>query len=191
MIRRSTVYVILVLSALLCGCPVALHPLSSQTQAAPDEELFGVWYAHDEGEDLTYLHVGRGKKGMTEAMMVEHNADGMYKVSRYTAFPTRFEGMTLLNIISPEDHKDTKGYDVMRYHIDGNHTLSLALMSEDVLKQDIKNGKLKGKVEPGAYGDATITATGTELLAYIKSADESKLFPKALKFERAPDPQGK
>ena len=190
MIRRLNVYAALALCALLCGCLVSLHPLSSRAEAAPDEQLFGVWYAHDEGEDLTYLHVGRGKKGMTEAMLVEHGGDGTYKISRYTAFPTRFEGMTLLNVISPEDHKDTKGYDIMRYHIDGNR-LSLALMSEDAVKQAIKDGKLKGKVEPGTYGDTTITASGKELLAFIKSANESTLFPKALKFERAPDPRGK
>ena len=188
MIRKMMACATLALCALLGGCLVSLHPLSSPTDAVMDAQLLGVWYAHDQGEDLIYLHVGRGKKGMIEAMLVEYAEDGRFKVSRYSAFPTQFEGMTLLNIISPEDHKDTKGYDIMQYHVEGNHSLSLALMSADLVKQDIHDGKLKGKVKPGAFGDTTITASGKELLAYIKSADQSKLFPTSLRFERAPDP---
>lgn len=191
MARRMTLCVTLALCALLCGCPVALQPLSSSAEAVPDGQLLGVWYAHDKGENLVYLHVGRGKQGLMEAMLVEHGVDGGYKVSRYTAFPTQLEGMTLLNVISPEDHKNTPGYDIVRYHIDENRSLSLALMAEDVVKQAINDGKLKGKVGPAAFDDTTITASGKELLAYIKSADPSKLFPKALRFERAPDPGAK
>lgn len=188
MIRRMMVCSILALSALLGGCLVSRHPLSNPAKAAADAQLLGVWVAHDKGENLVYLHVGRGKNGMMEAMWVEHGEDGGYKVSHYSAFPTQLEGMTLLNVVSSEDHKATKGYDIMRYQIDGNRRLSLALMSEDFVKQDIKDGKLKGKIEPGKLGDTIITASGKELLAYIKSADQSKLFPNSLKFERAPDP---
>jgi hypothetical protein len=190
MIRRLTVYATSALCALLCGCLVSLHPLSSPAEAAPDPQLLGVWVAHDKGEDLMYLHIGLGKKGMTEAMLVEHGEDGRYKVSRYSAFPTKIEGMSLLNVIAPEEHKDTRGYDIMRYQVDGN-SLSLALMSEDAVKHDITDGKLEGKVEPGTYGDTTITASSRELLAYIKSADPSRLFPESLKFEPAADPGGR
>lgn len=188
MIRSMTACVTLALCAMLCGCPVAQQPLSNPADAAPDAQLLGVWQAHDKGEDLVYLHIGRGKQGLMDAMLVEHGEDGRYKVFHYSAFPTQYEGMTLLNIISPEDHKDTPGYDIVRYHVDGKRSLSLALMSEDVVKQAINDGKLKGKVGPGTFDDTTITASGKELLAYIKSADQSKLFPKALKFKRAPDP---
>lgn len=176
--------------ALLCGCLVTLHPLSSPSAAAPDARLFGVWVAHEPGEDLAYLHVGAGKNGMTEALMIEHGDDGRYQVSRYSAFPTQAGAMTLLNVVSHEDRKVSKGYDIVWYRIDGS-TLSLAAMSEDAVKQDIRDGKVKGKVDPGALGDTTITASGKELLAYVASADPARLFPKALTFRRAADPGGK
>jgi hypothetical protein len=184
MIRSLTAGVTLALCGLVCGCLVSLQPLSSAAQATVDEQLLGVWRAHDPGEDLVYLHIGRGDKRMTEATMVEHRDDGTYKAFRYTAFPTKAEGMTLLNVMSPEDHKDTKGYDIVRYQIDGK-TLSIALLSEDAVKQAITGGKLKGRIESGTLGDTTITASGPELLAYIKASDPAKLFPKTLRFERA------
>jgi hypothetical protein len=164
-----------------------VQPLSSPGKAVPDPQLYGVWVAHEEGENLVYLHVGADEEGMTKALWVEYGKDAAYKLSHYRAFPTRIDDMTLLNVISLDEHASAKGYNIVRYHIESDHSLSLALMSEDAVRQDIKDGKLKGKIKPGNYGDTLITASSSELRAYIKAADPSKLFGKPLKFERAAD----
>lgn len=188
MIRTLILHATLALCMLLSGCLLSVQPLSNPAKAAPDPQLYGVWVAHDEGENLVYLHVGPGDKGMTKALWVEYGKDAAFKVSHYTAFPTQLENMTLLNVISLDDHPSTKGYDIMWYHIGGNRSLSLALMSEEVVRQDIRDGKLKGNIKPGKFSDTLITASSSELRAYIKAADPSKLFGKPLKFERAGDP---
>lgn len=188
MMRSLTFYATLTLCVLLSGCLVSLQPLSSPAEAAPDPQLYGVWVAHDAGENLVYLHVGPGEKGMTKAMWVEHGKDARIKVIEYSAFPSQLAGMTLLNVVSPADAMKPKGYDIMQYRIEDNHSLSLSLMSEAVVKQDIQDGKLKGKIKPGKFGDTIITASASELRAYIEAADKAKLFSTPLKFERAPDP---
>ena len=168
-------------SALLCSCLISVNPLSSPAEASPDERLFGVWVLQDEDDGGAYLHVGRGEQGMTEALMIEHRQDGTYKTFRYRAFPTKLGEQTFLNVVSPDDHKDRKGYDIVRYQVDGKR-LSIALMTEAVVKADIAAGKLKGKVEKGEFGDVTITASNEELRAYLQAADPAKLFPKPARF---------
>lgn len=187
MIRTLSFYAMLLSSLLLCGCLVSLQPLSGPGETTSDPQLFGMWVLRDASENRVYLHVGPGEKGTTQALWVEHGKDARIKLTDYRAFPTQLAGMTLLSVEAPADPMKPKGYDIMRYRIEDDHSLSLALMSEEVVKQDIKDGKLKGRIKPGKFGDTIITASTRELRAYVEAADPSRLFATPLRFDRVPD----
>jgi hypothetical protein len=50
----------------------------------------------------------------------------------------------------------------------------------------IKAGKLKGIAEEGQLGETRITASSAELAAWLRAADQKRLFDKPLVFQRVP-----
>jgi len=181
--NRLACATLLFLSALLGGCPESIHPASDPATAAHDPALFGTWHGILEGDNV-YLHVGPGARGMTSAIMVEHDAKNGIKVERYSAHPTKLASLTVLNV-RPLDDAHEHGYSIMKYEVEAG-TLTLWMTSYAAIREDIRAGKLKGVAEKDPYGDTRITASGAELAAYLRAADRKRLFDKPLAFRRIP-----
>lgn len=175
--------VLVALTALLGGCPESIHPISDAARAEPDAALYGVWRGRFDGDTL-YLHVGPGERGMTRAVTVEHKQkDGALKVEHYVAFPSQVGKLAMLNVKAVDDPERDHGYALFRYRLEGKK-LTLWLTSYAAVREDIKSGKLAGRVEDRPYGDTVITASGEELAKYLAEADLKRLFDKPLLFER-------
>jgi hypothetical protein len=180
MTRRTPVAAILGLCALLAGCPESVHPVSDPAAAAHDPALFGVWHGVFDGDDM-YLHVGAMERGMTGAVTVEHKRKGGdVKVERYTAFPSRLEGLAMLNVRA--DGGD-RGYSLFKYEL-GKNKLTLWMTSAVAVREDIKAGKLKGSAAEGQFGETRITASSAQIAAWLQAADKKRLFDKPLVFKR-------
>jgi hypothetical protein len=172
----------LALCALASGCPESVHPVSDPAKAAPDAALFGVWHGTFDGDEI-YLHVGGGDQGMTKSTMVEHRKDGAIKTERYLAYPTRLEGLAVLNVQPLAEGDKFRGYSLFKYEVTARK-LTLWMTSYAAVREDIKAAKLKGVAEDGAYGETRITASSAELASYLQAADQARLFDKPLAFKR-------
>ena len=64
----------------------------------------------------------------------------------------------------------------MLYRFDGPRRLTLFFMDEDATKAAIQSGAIKGTVEPGQFGDATITADPKSLDAFMATKKATALF---------------
>jgi hypothetical protein len=181
MIRMPATCAMLALCALLCGCPESVHPLSDPASAAPDPALFGAWRGSFDGDEV-YLHVGPGERGMTQATMVEHDKKGGIKTERHVAFPTRLEGLAMLNVRAVGEGNSVRGYTLFKYEV-ASRKLTLWMLSYDAVRNDIRAGKLEGKAEDGVYGETYISASTEELAAYVLGG-QARLFDKPLVFRR-------
>lgn len=172
---------ILSLCTLLAACPESVHPISDPAAAAHDPALFGVWHSTFEDEEM-YVHVGPAERGVTRAVTVEHKKKGgEVKVERYTAFPSRLEGLSMLNLRADDD--GTRGYSLLKYEVN-KKKLTLWMTSVAAVREDIKAGKLKGIAEEGQFGDTRITAPSAEIAAWLLAADRKRLFDKPMEFRK-------
>ena len=181
--RRCIAAGLLSLSALLAGCPESVHPVSDPATAEYDPELFGVWHGTFEDDTEIYLHIGPGEHGLTRAVLIEHKENGGgLRIENYVAFPTRLPKLKVLNVRSLDDA--SRGYSIVRYKLEDKDELVFWLTSYPAVREDIKAGKLKGIAESGQFEDTRITASSTELAAYLHGSDRARLFDKPLEFER-------
>jgi len=178
--QRSLAVILGSLWVLLTGCPESVHPVSDPAGAVHDPALFGTWHGTFDDEEM-YLHVGPSAHGMTDAVTVEHKRkDGELKVERYTAFPSRLEGFSMLNL-RPDD--GGRGYSLLKYEV-GKKKLTVWMTSVAAVREDIKAGKLKGTAEEGQFGDTRITAPSAEIAAWLRAADRKRLFDKPMEFRK-------
>ncbi|MEJ0041043.1 MAG: hypothetical protein WDM81_01890 [Rhizomicrobium sp.] len=66
------------------------------------------------------------------------------------------------------------------YRLDARGVLTFSLMDENAVKAAITAGKIRGTVETGQMGDATITADPKALDAYFAAPGTAKLFSNLL-----------
>jgi len=182
MIRKLVTVAALALCALLGACPESVNPISDPTTAAHDPALFGVWHGSFDGDEI-YLHVGPGERGMTRAILVEHDKKGAIKTERYVAFPTQLGKLAMLNVRRVDEVDHDRGYTLFKYQAD-KRKLTLWMTAYAAVRDDIKAGKLKGKAEDEAYGETYISASGPELAAYLQEGEPARLFDKPLVFTR-------
>jgi hypothetical protein len=66
------------------------------------------------------------------------------------------------------------------YRINGDGALVVYLMDEKRAEAAIKANKLAGTIDPGQYGDVSITASPSDLDAFMATADGRALFDRPL-----------
>ena len=168
-----------------CFPPTTSHPVGATAVPVPDPALLGVWKGQrpdTEGERGAYFHFLARMDGTITAVMVQtgKEPDGDYAVFTLTTVrlgANRFMNATLLSSDGkPED--GPHGTVPVLYRIDAKGTLTLFLMDEAATKAAIKAGKIKGTVEDGSMGDATITAEPAVLDKFLQSPAGLALFDK-------------
>jgi len=154
-----------------------------------DRSFLGTWNAKmaqaDPGQQdaVFYFRMKRGKLTVliTQPKAKNHDDDVGAELTAATVGGNRFFNARL---VATNNHQDDSGQPpgtipVLRKFDDRRH-VTFYLMDEDATKAAIKAGKIKGVVEPGQFGDATITADAGTLNAFMSSPAGLALFTEKL-----------
>jgi hypothetical protein len=171
---------------LLAACfpPMTTHPVGGAS-AGPELRLLGDWNAKmaqaDPGkQDANFffrMKGGRMHVLITQPGAMNHEDDMAAIVTAATV-----RGNVFLNaqLIAANKHQDMDsqppGTIALLCKFDDARHVTLYLMDEDATKAAIRAGKIEGHVEPGQFGDATITARPGVLNAFVSSREGLALF---------------
>jgi hypothetical protein len=160
---------------MLAACvPYSQAPLSDPRQAVVDAALIGTWRGGDPDERI-YVHIGVVDAHRVRILTVEHNHSGELNVDEYSAHSSHSDGRSYLNIVEQGAATKPPGFILVRYRVDGNNVLKVAMPKIDGIKAAIKSGALAGRVEEGVLGDAIITAAPADTAAYLND-HQAELF---------------
>lgn len=171
---------------LLAACypPTTTHPVGTTTAAANDPALVGLWRGKsDQSTDDRglYFHFLPGTDGAITVVMVQAGAqpDGDWMVASITTATlgeNHIMNAQLMFSDGKAEDSDRPGTIPLLYRFEGPNRIVLYLMDEDATKAAIQAHKIAGTVEPGQFGDATITASPKELDAFLSTRKGAALF---------------
>jgi hypothetical protein len=171
---------------LLAACypPTTTHPVGTTIGLSNDPALTGLWRGkmqNDEGREI-YFHFLPQADGTITVVMVQRGPepDGDWSVASVT---TAMLGANhFMNALlqfsggSAEDEDAPRNGVPLLYRFEGSNRVVLYLMDEDATKAAIQTHGIAGTVEPGQFGDATITAAPKDLDAFMASRKGAALF---------------
>jgi len=174
----------------LAACP----PVTSKTAigttvtAAADPGLSGVWKGKIVGGDtLSYFTFIPQEDGTISAVVVtppsakDKGGWGFFTAQTVALGANHFvNARESINDGKPATGPMADNTIPFLYRINGDGALVLYIIDEKAAKAAIKGGKIAGTIEPGEYGDVTLTAAAGDLDAYMASPAGRALFVKPL-----------
>ena len=171
---------------LVSGCDDSKNPLSDPKTSQADERLVGVWRGPN-GDDDEYYFVGHAGEKFPDnvlRLVVINRGDRKVKTpEEYLVFPAAIGDKTYLNVIHDGNNNlvkrlDEKGwkavdvdcYTFLKYKIDGDK-LVMWIIDEGAKDRAIKDGKVKGVVEP--FEISKFTDTTDNLARFVAKAGDS------------------
>ena len=151
-----------------CGPTEFKFPLSSQTQAVFDQELFGMWHQRQEGGDV-FLLVGSSKEpNWMEFVFLIKGKSGEAEAMLVRAFPTKIGDKTYLNCILRGDLSEVKKespevFVLARYAVQDGH-LKLWLTNDSVFDKALEKGILSG-------AEGKVTDSAENVVKFISSQE--------------------
>ncbi|HEX3673135.1 MAG TPA: hypothetical protein VHU87_02580 [Rhizomicrobium sp.] len=182
------------LAALLCValCAAACLPVTTAVPVGstmgltPDPALAGIWKGHGQKlTDILYLSFFPKDDGTITALALKPDGkDGGWAVySIQTASLGAYKFMNAREVSSDGNSADgAEAQEVfpLLYRVNGDGALVIYLLDEKRAASAIKSGKIAGTIDPSAGGDVKITATATDLDAFMQTPDGRALFVKPL-----------
>lgn len=175
---RPAVMLLVPVLLLLSACiPDSKYPLPAPVEGKGDNRLIGRWVGVEEDKkgyaDISPMGGGR------YLVRIVDEPDG--KESRYEILTTSILGRWYMSILlvgrAEDDVPKTQPYMIASYDISAEGILSIRLMSWEALAEDVRTGRVAGKVESGNdWDDVLLTAESEALTAYIASADLERIF---------------
>jgi hypothetical protein len=169
-----------------CLPPATTHPVGTTVGLRNDPALTGLWRAKmqngDSGKRDAYFHFLPRLDGGITVVLVQagEKPDGDWSVASITTAilgPNHFFNAKLTVTGDKADAEDAMPNTMaMLYRFDGSRRLTLFFMNEDATKAAIQSGVIKGTIEPGQFGDATITADPKSLDAFMATKKAAALF---------------
>lgn len=159
-------------------------PLGTTVAPGAEPVLLGTWKGRvgDNEEGPSYFHILPATDG-TETVLVVTPAHGKNKGSwsEFAARAVTLGSYRYLDIRSISSDgkpagKDEAARNIPVFYKLGHGTLTLYLIGEKAAKDAIESGRIEGMIEPGDYGDITLTAAPEKLDAFFASPDGAKLF---------------
>jgi hypothetical protein len=182
---RLSLAALAVLALAACYPPTTSHPIGTSAGLKPDPVLTGLWKGHppDPKEAGGYFHFLPQEDGSITVILVEsgEKPDGDWNLITLTtgkAGANRFMNARMLSSNGKPETGAPSGTVPVLYRLDGKGRMTLYLMDETATKAAITAGKIKGTIEKGSMGDATITADPAELDAFMQSPEALALFDK-------------
>jgi hypothetical protein len=169
----------------LAGCypPTTSHPVGTTAGLKPDPVLTGTWKGVNSDGKPFYMHFLPQSDGTLSAVIVESGpkAEDWNVVTATTAVLGANHVMNARLLWTNGKAEDAPAGTVpVLYRLDAKGTLTFALMDENAVKAAIAARKIKGTVEKGQFGDATITADVKTLDAYFSTPGVTAMFAKPL-----------
>jgi hypothetical protein len=179
--KNSRIALALAAALALSACyDTTTHPVGTTAGIKPDPVLAGTWKGVNSDGKPGYFHFLPQSDGSITVIIVEDGTTSNdWDVATVTA--TKLGPNRLLNARLLEgDGKpiaDWPGGTVpVLYRLDAQGGLTFALPHEEALRDAVKAGRIKGRVQTGAYGDVAITADPKALDAFFARADLGKLY---------------
>ena len=164
-----------------CYPPTTSHPVGTTAGLRPDPLLSGTWTGINADGKPFYLHFLQQSDGTLSAVIVESGpkAEDWNVVTATTATlgANHYMNARLLWTNGKPENAPAGTVPVL-YRLDAKGTLTFALMDENAVKAAIAAGKIKGTVEKGQFGDATITVDAKALDAYFAAPGVTRMFAK-------------
>jgi hypothetical protein len=171
---------------LLAACypPATTHPVGTTVGLSNDPALTGLWRGkmqNDEQREV-YFHFLPQEDGTINVVMVQRGPepDGDWSAASITTAmlgSNHFMNAQLQFSDGKPSEDDMPHNSVpLLYRFEGANRMVLYLMDEDATKAAIQGHSIAGTVEPGQFGDATITATPKDLDAFMASRKGASLF---------------
>jgi hypothetical protein len=173
-------WIVLAAALLLGACypPTTSHPIGAGGK--PDTALTGLWKGTSEDGKPGYFHFLPQADGTISVIITDGGPkaeDWNYvTVTSATAGANRFLNARMLLSNGKAEDGAPAGTVPVLYRIDAKGVLTLAMMDETKVKAAITAHKIKGRIEPGSMGDATITADTATLNAFLKTPAGLALF---------------
>ena len=172
----------------LVGClpPATTHPVGTTVGLHPDPTLVGLWRgkmsSSSDDERDSYFHFLPKLDGSITVVLVQagNKPDGDWMTASVTSATVGSSHFLNAKITHGGDNDDkddvTQNTFPMLYRFDGPRKFTLYFLNEDAVKDAIKSGAIKGTIDPGTMGDATITADPKALDAFLSSKRGLALF---------------
>jgi hypothetical protein len=169
-----------------CLPPATTHPVGTTVGLHADPALTGLWHGKMENggsdERGAYFHFLPKTDGSITVVLVQDGdkPDGDWSVATISTATLGanhfFNAKLTVTGEKPDAEDQTPNTMPMLYRFDGPKRLTLFFMDEDATKAAIQTGAIKGSVEPGQFGDATITADPKSLDAFMATKKAAALF---------------
>jgi len=162
-----------------CYPPTTSHPVGTTAGLKPDPVLQGTWKGVNSDGKPFYMHFLPQSDGTLSAVIVESGPKAedwnVVTATTTTLGANHYMNARLLWTNGKPENAPAGTVPVL-YRMDAKGQLTFSLMDEAAVKAAITAGKIKGTVEKGELGDATITADVKTLDAYFSTPGVTKLF---------------
>jgi hypothetical protein len=178
------------LFAIVCGLFLAAcypvtttNPLGTSAGFSSDPALAGLWRAEmaHAKDEVVYFHFLPMDQAGFKVVIVSggEKLNGEWSVARVTAANLgthRFLNAEMVFNNGKRENDPAHGTVPLLYRFEADGRVSLYLMSEDRAKEAIQSGAVAGAIEPGDFGDVTLTAEPDDLDTFFASEDGVALF---------------
>jgi hypothetical protein len=180
---RSRIALALALAAALAlsACyDTTTHPLGTTAGIKRDPALIGTWKGVSADGKPGYFHFLAQTDGSITVLIVgDDKVSNDWNVATVTTTMLGANHLMNARLVEGDGKPITDqppGTVPVLYRIDAKGTLTVALPQSEAVRAAIKAGKIKGRIEAGAYGDTTITADPRTLDVFFARPDVDKLF---------------
>ncbi|MEE8239286.1 MAG: hypothetical protein V3R13_04285 [Nitrososphaerales archaeon] len=195
--KPSLVVSLSALALFLVSCQplVSVNPLSGSHDFPADARLEGIWNMISKENDsffnLVFVPID---DSLMKVDVVHYNYEwgpglsGPVIWSRYRVFRTEIDGSQYLNLKPTAlgymgeavEEPEEPDYWLVEYEISEDGSLTIWLVSDGVLKRDIKDGKVAGTVK--LSGEVIVTDNSENLHDYFRGAED--LFTEKFTFRK-------
>jgi len=181
---RIAFALIAALAATACLPVASKSPIGSTQGFVIDPSLIGTWKGAANGEKVaSYFHFLPGRENTIMAVVVTPPGDDDQGGWGAFALQTVKLGSNyFMNAQEVSDNgqvatdKTAQNTTPLLYKIGDDGKLTLYMLDEKATAAAIKAGKIAGTVEPGDYGDVTLTADPEALDAFFQTPEGLALF---------------
>ncbi len=162
-----------------CYPPITSHPVGTTAGLKPDPVLTGTWKGANSDGKPFYMHFLQHSDATLSVVIVESGPKAedwsVATATTATLGGNRYMNAQLLWTNGKPENAPSGTVPVL-YRMDAKGVLTFLLPDERSVKAAIAAGRIRGRVEKGDLGDATITADPKALDAFFAAASATKLY---------------
>ena len=185
---RAAATIAAALAVSACLPVTSKTPVGTTVGLKADQTLAGMWKGRSGTDNNSfYLTFFPQDDGTLKALLLTppdtKDKGGWLTFSVQTAMLGRNQFLDAKELDDSGKPPDTKLADntiPLLYRVNGDGALVLYLADEKAVSAAIKQGKIAGDIEPGQFGDVTLTASAAELDALLGTPTGRALFKKPL-----------